>query len=488
MGLEPQEVRDISSRGIRSAGMPGWATARPCRRPELVIAPAGQMGCYVVKDPGEGSYFHIEQEEHFLLSQLDGKQSAETICASFARRFGKALTPDELGQFLEVAKSHGFLVSDQAKAASAAEAAGAADEVSTATAPKAKSGPRRVTWQSILSWRINLFDPDRLFGWVEPKIRLFWTPAFLVASAGSILLAIAVVWSNPQELVGSFVQALRWETAVLAWLIVFGITTAHEFAHGLTCKHYGGEVHEVGFFMLLLMPCSYCNVSDAWMFREKSKRLWVMFAGAWFELFVWSLGVFAWRLTQAGTLPNYLAFVLLCSSGLATLFNYNPLIKLDGYYMLSDWLEVPNLHDRAHAYFKGQLRRLIWGAPKPDEERRSGVLLGFGLISWLYSVAFLGLMLWGLGGFLARRWGWPGVIGAALLGYLGARGLFRGLGRRAQPVSDPPPGVSAYARIYAAWNSTRRILVNRVLGYACTELCGSKGGSSWNRAAGGRRE
>jgi putative peptide zinc metalloprotease protein len=473
MSLEAQDVRDIPSRGMRSEGTPERVTAWPCRRPELVIAPAGQTGCYVVKDPRAGVYYHIEGEEHFLLCQLDGSRSAEMIRAAFARRFGKVLRPEELAEFLETARSHRFLVHQGAEGAPGGIAPNAAGELASGTVshglpgqpsptvrPRGRSGPRRFTWQSILSWRINLFDPDRLFCRVEPKIRLFWTRGFLVASAGSILLAIAVVWSNEQELVGSFVQALRWETAVLAWFVVFAITTAHEFAHGLTCKHYGGEVHEVGFFMLLLMPCFYCNVSDAWMFREKSKRLWVMFAGAWFELFVWSLGVFVWRLTQPGTLPNYLAFVLLSSSGLATLFNYNPLIKLDGYYMLSDWLEVPNLHDRAHAYFKGQLRRLIWGAPKTDEERRSGVLLGFGLVSWVYSVAFLGLMLWGLGGFLARRWGWLGAIGAALLGYLGARGLLRGLGPRAQPVGDPAPGMSGHEWIHAGWRPIRKFLAN----------------------------
>src|SRR5262249_31777326 len=171
----------------------------------------------------------------------------------------------------------------------------------------------------------------------------------------------------------SFVNSLRWETAILGWLTIMAVTTLHEFAHGLTCKRHGGEVHEVGFLMLLLMPCLYCNLSDAWLFPEKSKLLWVTVARAYFELLLWALPVFAWRLTMADTLVHRLAFLVLSACGIQTLFNFNPLIKLDGYYLLSDWLEVPNLQQRALTDFKGWLRRLLWGAAPPPEERRGGL-------------------------------------------------------------------------------------------------------------------
>src|SRR5205085_829876 len=187
----------------------------------------------------------------------------------------------------------------------------------------------------------------------------------------------------------SFLSSLRWETVLLAWLALLFVTTCHEFAHGLTCKRHGGEVHEVGFLMIFFMPCFYCNVSDAWLFQEKSKRLWVTLAGGYFELFLWALAVFVWRLTTPDSLVNYVAFVVLSACGVQTLFNFNPLLKLDGYYLLSDWVEVPNLQQRSAAHVKAWLRRLLWGAGRPEPEPHGRVLLAYGLVSGLYSLGFL---------------------------------------------------------------------------------------------------
>ena len=112
----------------------------------------------------------------------------------------------------------------------------------------------------------------------------------------------------------------RWETLALAWLTLVIVTTLHEFAHGLTCKHFGGEVHELGFLLMFFIPCFYCNVSDAWLFREKSKRLWVTLAGGYCDLLLWAVAIFAWRLTLQDTLVNYLAWVAISVLGVRVFF------------------------------------------------------------------------------------------------------------------------------------------------------------------------
>jgi putative peptide zinc metalloprotease protein len=397
--------------------MPEFTTPLPCHRSELVVRPLGDHGPYVVKDPGSGAYYHLGEEEHFLLMQLDGRRDAEAICAAFAERFGQPLAGEELEEFLEMATARGLLQAEGVAAGGPPATAVATGEPPVATAP---FGLR------ILYWRKSFFDPDRLFTWLAPKIGFFWTPAFLVFSAGCIVLAAALLWTNRQGLASSFLDSLRWETAFLAWLALMVVTTCHEFAHGLTCKRHGGEVHEVGFLLLFFMPCFYCNVSDAWLFKEKSKRLWVTLAGGYFELFLWALAVFVWRLSTPDSLVNYVAFVVLSACGVQTLFNFNPLLKLDGYYLLSDWAEVPNLHQRSADYVKGRLRWLLWGADRPDPEPRGRVLLTYGLVSWLYSLAFLALSLVVMSHFLGERLGPVGLVAVVLLALMSLRGLLHG--------------------------------------------------------------
>jgi multidrug resistance efflux pump len=380
----------------------------------------------VVKHRATGQFFQVGETEHFLLSQLDGQTSSGAICTRFEQQFGQPLSAEELEEFVAMATEQGLVgfakrpppKANTVLAETASESAVSYSQSETRN-PKSR--------QSVLYWRKSLFDPDRLFTRLEPRIRFFWTRGFLVVSTCSILAATAVLAANRTALAETFADALRWESLLLVWITLLAVTTLHEFAHGLTCKHYGGEVREIGFLMMFFMPCFYCNVSDAWLFREKSKRLWVTLAGGYFELFLWSLAVFVWRLTQPGTAPHWLAFLVVTGSGVKTLFNFNPLLKLDGYYLLSDWLEIPNLRQRATEYLAAHARRLLWGGPRPEREPRGRCLLGYGLASWIYSICFLGLMLATMFQFLWRDWGWLGLAGVGVLGLVSTRGLFQGI-------------------------------------------------------------
>jgi multidrug efflux pump subunit AcrA (membrane-fusion protein) len=417
--------------------MADLATIPPPRRSELLLRPLGDKGDHVVKDPVTGQFFNLGPQEAFLLQRLDGQQSAEAICQAFTDKFGEALTIDDLDQFIEMARGQGFLQRtcqpvagpqrEKAPSVNGSTAHGAA-ACCPATAPRSAPPPPRPR-QSILYWRKRVFDPDQLFNWLEPKIRFFWTTGFLVLSAIVILAAALVAIINSGELLAYLPHAFTWRTLLLAWVTVVVATTCHEFAHGLTCKHYGGEVHEVGFLMMFFMPCFYCNVSDAWLIREKWKRLLVTFAGGYCDLCLWALAVFVWRLAATDTLVSYVAWVVLSVCGGRIFFNFNPLMRLDGYYLLSDWAEVPNMRPRSWEYVSSHLRRILWGGPRPDPDPRGRFLLGYGVLSWLFSMTYLSAMLVGMVHYLGVQWGLIGLAVAGLFGFATVPAMFRGLGK-----------------------------------------------------------
>src|SRR5437868_3971490 len=144
--------------------MPDLATALPCRRSELVIRPLGDQGPYVVKDPGTGAYYHLGEEEHFLLTQLDGERDTGTIRAAFTDRFGQSLSEEDLQEFLSMAKERRLL---QGEGQGDKETGRQGDKE---TEDLLSPGGRAPFGLRILYWRKKFFDPDRFFNWLAPKI------------------------------------------------------------------------------------------------------------------------------------------------------------------------------------------------------------------------------------------------------------------------------------------------------------------------------
>lgn len=364
----------------------------PRRRDELVVRPSGTEGEYVVKVPSSGGYFHIGSAEHFLLDRLDGQQSAESICEAYQKQFAEPLSQADLEEFLVMADRMGML---ETGAEGSAASAG-------------WSGPVKPR-QSILYFRRSLFDPDSLFNWLEPRLRFFWTRGFVILSLVSMALAALITWEARDAMLSRFATILSWKVLALFWVTVIITMMLHEFAHGLTCKHFGGEVRELGVLMMFFSPCLYCNVSDAWLFPEKSKRLWIGAAGPFLDLCLWAAATFVWRLTIEDTALNYVAWTVMATCGTRTVLNFNPLMRSDGYYLLSDALALPNLSVIGWLRWLATLRWILWGAPRPAAIPHGRFIVSYGMASWLFTFLFLGVMALGL-----ARFG--SLMGTAALG------------------------------------------------------------------------
>jgi hypothetical protein len=167
--------------------------------------------------------------------------------------------------------------------------------------PRARGSPR--PGRSALG-ALQAFDPDRLLDRLEARLKFCFTPFFVAGSALLIVWALVTVARPSERDRRRSLAALELPEPAPGVVAVLTVTTLHEFAHGLTCKHFGGHVHEMGFLLIYLQPAFYCNISDAWLFSEKSQRLWVTFAGAFFEMTLWGLATLVWRLTEPAHRAN----------------------------------------------------------------------------------------------------------------------------------------------------------------------------------------
>ena len=168
------------------------------------------------------------------------------------------------------------------------------------------------------------------------------------------------------------------------WLLIAGVLgvtkVIHEFGHGLSCKHFGGECHEMGVMFLVLTPCLYCNVSDSWMLPSRWHRAAIGAAGMYVEVVIASIATFLWWFSEPGLL-NYICLNIMFVSSVSTiLFNANPLLRYDGYYILSDIMEVPNLRQKSTAILTRNLRKWCLGLEPEDDPflpKRNQALFAF---------------------------------------------------------------------------------------------------------------
>lgn len=333
------------------------------KRPDLTHRKHRYQGqvYWVVKEPVGLNYFRFQEEEFFILQQLDGQISLDELKDRFEVEFPpQKITVEELQQFIGTLHRSGLVV---------ANVPGQGWQLK-----KRRDERRRKELISaaanILSLRFKGIDPNRLLTWMHRWLWwLFSWPAvtawcILAVSAG---LLVAVQFDVFQSKLPSFHQFFTLENAM--WLAVaMGATKiVHEFGHGLTCKHFGGECHEMGVMLLVLTPCLYCNVSDSWMLPSKWQRAMIGAAGMYVEVAIASVCTFLWWFSEPGFLNQICLSTMFVCSVSTLIFNGNPLLRYDGYYILSDIMEIPNLRQKSSDILS---RKLLWwclGVERPDD-------------------------------------------------------------------------------------------------------------------------
>ncbi len=184
--------------------------------------------------------------------------------------------------------------------------------------------------------------------------------------------------------------------------------------------------------LLYFQPCFYCDVSDSWLFPKKTQRLAVTMAGPFYQLLLTAFAVIVWRVTVPGIFINDVARIIASVSLVTYLFNFNPLIKLDGYYLLSDWLEIVNLRSRAFKYLGNIIKRYILGWPVERiaaSGREKRIFLIYSILASLYSTLLIVIIIYVVGGFIISRWGGAGFLLLLFLLFFILRNKLRSLAR-----------------------------------------------------------
>ena len=361
----------------------------------------------VVKDPVTARYFRFTEAQAAILALLrepPGAGDGSIDAPALARH-----ASEQLGGSIPVATIEGFLKSLEGKWLLDTQAV--REKLATVESHKLQD-------RNVLYWKLASINPEKIFEWLLPRTRWAFTKAFHGFAGFSILTGFIISYLHWSEFTAGVHSLFNLHGLFFLWIVTFTVITMHEFSHGMTCRHFGGTVKELGFMLIYFQPAFYCDVSDSWMFPSKRQRMWVTFAGGYFQLVVWGWCTMVWRITDPDTLINQIVLVVIVFAGLQTLVNFNPLIKLDGYYMLSDYLEIPNLRSKAiHSLWRWVGRK--HGSARPWREERAQLI--YGVASMAFSTSLLMYVYSALYTWATSRFAFAGLAGFALFSTLTLR-------------------------------------------------------------------
>jgi putative peptide zinc metalloprotease protein len=388
---------------------------RPKFRTDLRISEqvfAGEK-TYVIKVEETSSYNRYGPSEYELLTLCDGTRTRAEVATAWNERH-----PED---FLDEAEVMEFL--DGIEPEVWEQTVG---DKNLAVLERIRDDRKsRVDHSNVLYISFKAWDPNRTLAKLDPYLSWMFTPGFVFFSVGMFIAAIYLVagdWAQVQRDTAAL-YTFQGKTAYdiwIFWFLMFGLGAVHEFGHGLTCKHFGGDVHQMGFLLIYFTPAFYTDTTDIMLFDRLGRRQWVLFAGIWIELVVCAIAAFFWRFTAPGSFANDLAYKTMLLSGIqGALINLNPLIKADGYYALAEYLRIDNLREEAFTFVRVWARKYVL---REDLElplatrRQRRIYLLFGVTAIVYSTSLLILVLLFVKNvFVTKFGGWGYVMTAGVV-------------------------------------------------------------------------
>jgi putative peptide zinc metalloprotease protein len=363
------------------------AAMRPRLRSHVQIHRQRHRGqiWYVMQDHQSGRFFRISPAANLMLCMMDGRRTTQEIWDIAGERYGaERPTQEEVVRLLVQLHQSDLL--------NAEFMPDMAELERRATRQRRRDLFARI--RSPLAMRFSLLDPDRFLDATLPLVRPIFSRMGFVLWLALVVVGIVLAAQHWAELSADAVDRAFAADNIVLLLLTYPIVKAlHELGHAYATKIGGGEVHEIGIMLLVLLPVPYVDASASSAFRERWRRALVGAAGIMVEVALASLALILWLQVGSGFLRAALFNVILIGGVSTLLFNGNPLLRFDGYYVLCDFLEIPNLDTRAKRYLLYLLQRYLLGLDQAESPVQGpgerGWLATYGIVSFLYRVSVM---------------------------------------------------------------------------------------------------
>jgi putative peptide zinc metalloprotease protein len=326
-----------------------------------------------------------------LMQLFDGERSYEEIAVLYSGQTGREYSVEEIREFAASLEALNFWYKTPQEKNIQLMQKSAEERRKLLNSRKSKFG-------DLSEIAFPAVNPDKFLAWLYKHTRFVYTWWFSLATVIVFTIAAAISIAHWDEIGRDTLEFFTFSHMSWGDLFVFYILALlsmcwHELAHGHTCKHYGARVPAMGFLLIYLAPAFYTDTSEGFVLASRYQRFIIAMAGAWSELYLYALAIPIWWGTPPGSSIHNAAYFLMLMTGIAGLFiNWNPLIKLDGYYMLCEVLGIGDLKESSTAYTSAWIKRHIWRLPVKvpyvPKKRRLGFVI-YALLSGAYSYTIL---------------------------------------------------------------------------------------------------
>jgi len=328
----------------------------PSLRSHIKVYPQAFRGerWYVLLDEVSGNHIRIDSHAYNVLGRFDGSVTLGSIYQVLTDQSAQSEShcPDKEEIIKLISQLHHLGALNGIKEKTTAQL--------VSDHSKRQSGQRWQKFLNPLAIRIPLFDPDKLLEKMSPYTNFLFTKWAVIAWIAIFLVGLTTTLLELPEIRASFTsEILKPKNLILLWLLYPVIKLVHEFAHAICVKRWGGEVHEMGITLLVLTPVPYVNASASAAFKSRWRRIGVSAAGILVEVFLASVAIILWSVSEPGFFHDTMLGIFLIGAVSTVAFNANPLLKFDGYFILQDFLEIPNLYSRSGEWYSYAFRHYL---------------------------------------------------------------------------------------------------------------------------------